>query len=431
MSSSLSGLLYKPLDVKSHTTLNCSHVLLYDTDTTARILTMASLPDEERSLPFLQRIHLMGPGDYSVQATDQVDGSAVKNCISKECWDRYGHCLSALHPSTTHIKVTYGSKLKPLSRWFGTIWVGSISMASWFEVFNSHGAFDVILGKPWLKQVKATHNYGTDQLSITNNGNTDTLSNEASTVQIKESTTTPTDKEVTLVTVTHEMPPEDQLDHEWLQVHQIQASESLWKETKWAKYLDLEPLDTDTPKDNEMDSWTTDLLANLFNNDPPSLMEQDWLSWKLESIELQCDSKGEVLLAESIQECNEEQEHIWLSTLEPKPKCQCWLSPQAQRNLLHIHLLEELEQQINILHSKLDHLCSMIPPTKDNNTTSHMDDVHMSWAKLIQRLSNLTVAPTNPYEQWNPLSRCGSMRSYLRLSSAPISQRTNLKASRP
>ena len=89
-------------------------------------------------------------------------------------------------------------------------------MASWFEVFDSHGAFDVILGKPWLKQVKATHNYGTDQLSITNNGNTDTLSNEASTVQIKESTTTPTDKEVTLVTVTHETPPEDQLDHERL-----------------------------------------------------------------------------------------------------------------------------------------------------------------------------------------------------------------------
>ena len=63
----------------------------------------------------------MGPGDYSVQATGQVDGGVVKNCISKERWDWYGHCLSALHPLTTNIKVTYGSKLKPLSRWFGTI----------------------------------------------------------------------------------------------------------------------------------------------------------------------------------------------------------------------------------------------------------------------------------------------------------------------
>ena len=400
----MSDLSYEPLDVNPRATLNRSHVLLYDTDTAARILTMASLPDGERSLPFLQRVHLMGPGDYSVRATGQVDDGAMKNCISKERWDRYGHCLSALHPSTTHIKVANGSKLKPLGRWFGTIRVGGVSAASWFEVFDSHGAFDVILGKPWLEQVKATHDYGTDQLSITNNGNTDILSNKANTVQIKESTTTPTDKEVTLVTVTHETPPDDQLDREWLRAHQIQASESPWKETKWAKYLDIEPLNIDTSEDNEMDSWTTDFLANLFNDDPPSLMERDRLSQKLKSIELQRNSEGEVLLAESIQECNEERERIRLSTPKPKPKRQRRLSPQAQRNLHHIHLLEESERRINILRSKLDHLRSMIPQTEDNNTTSHTDDVYVlgevdSKTFKLDRGTNKSLRTTEPFNE--------------------------------
>ena len=158
-----------------------------------------------------------------------------------------------------------------------------------------------------------------------------------------------------------------------------------WKETKWAKYLDIEPLNIDTSEDNEIDSWTTDFLANLFNDDPPSLMERDRLSQKLKSIELQRNSEGEVLLAESIQECNEERERIRLSTPKPKPKCQRRLSPQAQRNLHHIHLLEESERRINILRSKLDHLRSMIPQTATTLPPTQM--TFMSWAKSIQRLS--------------------------------------------
>lgn len=260
-------------DVKPNT-INRSHILLYDTDTAARILTMASLSDEERSLPFLQCIHLMGPRNYSVQATGQVDDGAMKNCISKKHWDWYGHCLSSLHPSTTQIKVANGSKLKPLGRWFGTIRVGSVSASSWFKVFDSHGAFDIILGKPWLKQVKATHDYGSDQLSITNSGTTDTLLNEASINQPKEQEPVPTNTPVMPVNIDTEIPPKGQLNCEWLWIHQIQVSESPWKETQWVAYLDLEPLDTDT-NDEDMDSWSTDFLVNLFNDDIPPTTKQE------------------------------------------------------------------------------------------------------------------------------------------------------------
>ena len=69
--------------------------------------------------------------------------------------------------------------MKPLSRWFGTVQVGNISAESWFEVFDSNGAFDVILGKPWLRQVKAIHDYDTDTLTISQGKISETVMNEA------------------------------------------------------------------------------------------------------------------------------------------------------------------------------------------------------------------------------------------------------------
>ena len=128
-------------------------------------MSMATNEDEP-SRPFLQRIQLLGPNKYKVRATGQVDDGAMRNCISQKRWELYGHCLSKLSPLNIRIKVANGTKLKPLGRWFRTVQVGNISAESWFEVFDSQGAFDVILGKPWLHQVKAIHNYDTDTLTI-------------------------------------------------------------------------------------------------------------------------------------------------------------------------------------------------------------------------------------------------------------------------
>ena len=85
--------------------VNRTEILLYDEDTSDRILSMTSTPDEERSKPFLQCVQLIGPGDCIVRATGQVDDGAMRNCISKRRWDQYGHCLSTLQPSSTCISV--------------------------------------------------------------------------------------------------------------------------------------------------------------------------------------------------------------------------------------------------------------------------------------------------------------------------------------
>ena len=122
-----------------------------------------------------------------------------------------------------------GSRIVPVGQWYGTVRIRNVGSPSWFEVFECDSAFDVILGKPWLKAVKAIHNYSTDEITITYDGNSNTIPNSAAHLDDKiHSVITPTKEDNTPVPETD---PIEQLDREWAQIHQIHASASPWRET--------------------------------------------------------------------------------------------------------------------------------------------------------------------------------------------------------
>jgi hypothetical protein len=129
-----------------------------------KVLTMTTEEDGERSKPFMQRVQLAG--NATIRATAQVDDGAMVNCLSKAKWKAYNICLGALLPSTTVIGVANNQRIPSMGKWRGTIRVGGVETESTFEVFECQGAFEVILGKPWLRQVKATHEYETDTIRI-------------------------------------------------------------------------------------------------------------------------------------------------------------------------------------------------------------------------------------------------------------------------
>ena len=60
----------------------------------------------------------------------------------------------------------------------GTIDVAGTEMTQSCEVFKSNGAFQVILGKPWLRSVQAIHKYDTDEITIQVQGQTTTITNK-------------------------------------------------------------------------------------------------------------------------------------------------------------------------------------------------------------------------------------------------------------
>jgi len=145
---------------------NTTLVYPYETPLEALILSMATANPDSKTRPFLQRIQLQGPKGAIVRATGQVDDGAMRNCISKTRWERYGHCLEPMEPSSTWIKVANDARIKSLGRWIGKVTVGGTEAESVFEVFDCKGAFDVILGKPWLRKVRAIHDYFTDIITI-------------------------------------------------------------------------------------------------------------------------------------------------------------------------------------------------------------------------------------------------------------------------
>ena len=127
---------------------------------------MTEPESDDKPKPFLQRIQLKAKTGTIVRATGQVDDGAMKNCISLKRWEWYGHCLETLSESRTIISVANATEIKSKGTWTGIVQVGMTSALSRFEVFDCKGAFDVILGKPWLKAVRAQHDYVTDKITI-------------------------------------------------------------------------------------------------------------------------------------------------------------------------------------------------------------------------------------------------------------------------
>lgn len=112
-----------------------------------------------------------------MRATGQIDDGAMKNCISLKRWERYGHCLDTLTASKTIVSVANATEIESIGTWKGMVQVGGTGALSSFEVFDCKGAFDVILGKPWLRAVRAHHDYVTDEITIGNMGEQEVITN--------------------------------------------------------------------------------------------------------------------------------------------------------------------------------------------------------------------------------------------------------------
>ncbi|KZP09306.1 hypothetical protein FIBSPDRAFT_760125, partial [Athelia psychrophila] len=116
--------------------------------------------------PFRQRIQLLGPKDYAVRSTAQVDNGAMRNCIGLHIWNAYGICLGNLTPTTTSVTVANNQAVHCVGTWSGTVRIGGTESHTHFLVFDCGRAFDIILGKPWLHEVRGVHDYRTDVIEI-------------------------------------------------------------------------------------------------------------------------------------------------------------------------------------------------------------------------------------------------------------------------
>ena len=142
-------------------------------------------------------------------------------------------------PTTLRVSVANSNTIPCAGLWSGEVKIGGTSSFTHFVVFECGGAFDVILGKPWLHEVNAIHDYRTDTITISTNTSQTTIENEEHT------TDTTVDVAPTASTTTQTVEPslDDQLQAEILRINTLCNTHGPFAETRWAKYLDVEEMD--------------------------------------------------------------------------------------------------------------------------------------------------------------------------------------------
>ncbi|KAF8584376.1 hypothetical protein K439DRAFT_1346331, partial [Ramaria rubella] len=111
-----------------------------------------------------------------VKLTATADGGAMMNAIDVEVWQTLKHRLGKLTPSQTQAKMANGAIVPSQGRWVGYIALDNMSAIGGFKVLESAGAFELLLGKPWLALAGLTQDFDKDTLhSVKPDGTVTTL----------------------------------------------------------------------------------------------------------------------------------------------------------------------------------------------------------------------------------------------------------------
>src|SRR6266481_2994278 len=137
-------------------------------------------------------VHLRGPEGENIRIKAIIDRGTMKNTMCKRTWNTQQHRLRPLHPSRVTLSVADNHRIPSEGKWASVIEVAGTKTAQTLEVFDSKGAFQVILGKPWLRDVQAIHRYRMDQITIQVQELTVTINNDN---EAKDEAHTPGQKE--------------------------------------------------------------------------------------------------------------------------------------------------------------------------------------------------------------------------------------------
>jgi len=121
------------------------------------------------SNPFLAMPCLQGPEGERVRFLAVVNNGAMINAMDTAAYMRITQRLSPLSPSSQKLQMANRLVILSTGVWVGNLKWGLLTIQTTFKVFPSGGSWRMLIGKPLLEQVKATHDYGTDSITIPTN----------------------------------------------------------------------------------------------------------------------------------------------------------------------------------------------------------------------------------------------------------------------
>ncbi|KAG1768236.1 hypothetical protein EV702DRAFT_1203320 [Suillus placidus] len=118
------------------------------------------------SKPFITQVLLYGPKGKTSCFQANVDDGAMVNAIDSKMFKRASDRLRRLIPSNCTLRMANGALVPSQGIWKGTLKWGSAFVLTSFEVFDSRGIWNMLIGKPLLEQISAVHDYALDQITL-------------------------------------------------------------------------------------------------------------------------------------------------------------------------------------------------------------------------------------------------------------------------
>ncbi|KAG2052990.1 hypothetical protein BDR06DRAFT_886851, partial [Suillus hirtellus] len=117
-------------------------------------------------MPFIMQAILYGPGTKTSCFQANVDDGAMVNILDLRTFMKASQNLRKLIPSKQILRMANGSEVPSHRIWVGTFQWNKAKVRTSFEVFDSGGIWNMLIGKPLLEQLQATHDYATDTITL-------------------------------------------------------------------------------------------------------------------------------------------------------------------------------------------------------------------------------------------------------------------------
>ena len=128
--------------------------------------------------PFLHRLNIKAEGGEVIRVWANFDDGALANAMSTTKFNDIKHRLGRYKPSTRWLRMADGTLVKPVAALEGKMEIKGVEVSGSFEVFDSGGNWEFLLGKPLLKAFRAVHNYTDDTVTVASGKLSATLKNQ-------------------------------------------------------------------------------------------------------------------------------------------------------------------------------------------------------------------------------------------------------------
>ena len=128
--------------------------------------------------PFIQQLNIDSGIGGAIQVWASIDDGALANAMSSTKFNTIKHRLGYCKPSSRLLRMADGSIVKPKAVWEGKMEIGGVQVSGSFEVFDSGGNWEFLIGKPLLTALHAVHEYTGDTILIENKGLSAVLVNQ-------------------------------------------------------------------------------------------------------------------------------------------------------------------------------------------------------------------------------------------------------------